>query len=71
MMTSDESAAPDAPIIHHSEIRYRTGAPAGLEEVNRNLDPREGKVIYMFPIGGDPHKNIAASVSGGIGDIEK
>ena len=71
VLTIDEAAAPDAPIIHHSEIQYRTGAPAGLEEVNKGLDPREGKVIYMFPIGGDPHKNIAASVSGGIGDIEK
>ncbi len=71
VLTIDEAAAPDAPIIHHSETRYRTGAPADLEERNKDLDPREGKVIYMFPIGGNPHKNIAASVSGGIGDIEK
>ncbi len=27
-------------------------------------------MVYQFPIGADPHANIAASVSGGIGDIE-
>ncbi|MCG8571258.1 MAG: molybdopterin-dependent oxidoreductase, partial [Spirochaetes bacterium] len=50
-------------------IEYAVGAPDDLD--NSNLDPREGKVIYQFPIGGNPRKNLAASVSGGIGDIDK
>ncbi len=70
VLTIDEAAAPGAPVIHHARIEYMTGAPADLDDKNRDLDPREGKVIYPFPIGADPHRNIAASVSGGIGDLE-
>ena len=29
------------------------------------------QLLYQFPIGGNPRRNIAASVSGGIGDLEK
>ncbi len=71
VLTIEEAAAPDAPIVHHSRLSYVTGAPEGLEEMNRDLDPREGEIIYQFLIGADPHRNIAASVTGGIGDIEK
>jgi len=71
VLTLAEAEAPDAPIIHHAEIHYRSGAPENLAEQNKNIDPREGKIIYQFPIGGDPHRNIAASVTGGIGNIEK
>jgi len=31
----------------------------------------EGEIIYQFPIGGDPSRNIAASVQGGIGDVDR
>jgi len=69
VLSIDEARKKDAPIVHNGFIKYENGAPDNLE--NSNLDPREGKIIYQFPIGADPRKNIAASVNGGIGDIEK
>ncbi|RKX93106.1 MAG: molybdopterin-dependent oxidoreductase Mo/Fe-S-binding subunit [Spirochaetes bacterium] len=71
VLSIEEAMNPDAPIIHNSEIVYVDGAPDDIEEQNKSFDPRDGKVIYQFPIGGDPRKNIAASVSDGIGDVEK
>lgn len=79
VMTIEDASAPGAPVIHNGEIAYRAGAPDDLAAQNQTFDsrfdprfdPREGKIIYHFPIGGDPRKNIAASVSGGIGDVEK
>ncbi len=71
VMTIDEASAPGAPLIHNGEIFYRVGAPNDLEEQNLKFDTRDGKIKYPFPIGGNPRKNIAASVSGGIGDMEK
>ncbi|MCK5199614.1 MAG: molybdopterin-dependent oxidoreductase, partial [Spirochaetales bacterium] len=71
IMTIDESSAPGAPLIHNGEIIYEDGAPDDLAEANKSFDPRDGKIIYQFPIGGDPRKNIAASVFDGIGDVEK
>lgn len=70
VLTIDEAKREGAPIVHHAEVEYVVGAPDDLQQYNEGLDPREGKIIYQFPIHGDPHKNIAASVSGGIGDIE-
>ncbi|HPP88855.1 MAG TPA: molybdopterin-dependent oxidoreductase, partial [bacterium] len=70
VMTIDEAAAPNAPIIHKSKVEYVVGAPDNLEEYNKNADERDGKIIYQFPIHADPHKNIAAGVEGGIGNIE-
>ena len=71
VLSIEEAMSPDAPIIHNAKIEYVEGAPDDLDEQNESFDPRDGKVIYQFPIGGDPHKNIAASVSDGIGDVEK
>jgi putative selenate reductase molybdopterin-binding subunit len=71
VMTIDEASAPGAPLVHDGEIVYRVGAPDDLTEKNLHFNPRDGKIMYPFPIGGDPRKNIAASVSGGIGDMEK
>ncbi len=71
IMTIDEASAPDAPLIHDGEIIYMDGAPDDLEEQNKSFNPRDGKIIYQFPIGGNPRKNIAASVFDGIGDVEK
>ena len=71
VLTIEEALAPEAPRVHDAVLEYMTGAPSDLAERNRGKDPREGKIIYPFPIGADPHRNIAASVSGGIGDIEK
>ncbi|MCP4229337.1 MAG: molybdopterin-dependent oxidoreductase, partial [bacterium] len=69
VLTIEEAMAQYAPIVRNAEIEYIHGAPKDLD--NSNVDPREGKVIYRFPIGADPRKNIAASAQGGIGDINK
>jgi putative selenate reductase molybdopterin-binding subunit len=71
VMSIDEARAAGAPIIHNEPIEYGVGAPADLEEQNKNADPREGKLIVNFPIGCAPRKNIAASVRGHIGDLAK
>ncbi len=75
VMTIDEASAPGAPLVHNGEICYRVGGPDDIAVRDQTpdpvFDPREGKIIYPFPIGGNPEKNIAASVSGGIGDLEK
>ncbi|AJR09142.1 molybdopterin-dependent oxidoreductase Mo/Fe-S-binding subunit [Photobacterium gaetbulicola] len=71
VMSIDEAMAANAPIIHNEPIEYGVGAPDDLEEQNRNADPREGKLIVNFPIGCFPRKNIAASVRGHIGDLDK
>ncbi|PSU34152.1 molybdopterin-dependent oxidoreductase Mo/Fe-S-binding subunit [Photobacterium lutimaris] len=71
VMSIDEAMAANAPIIHNEPIEYGVGAPDDLEEQNRNADPREGKLIVNFPIGCFPRKNIAASVRGHIGDLNK
>ena len=69
VLSMDEAMAAGSPIIHAEKIEYKVGAPENLD--NSKADPREGKIIYQFPIGADPHRNLAASVKGGIGDVEK
>ena len=72
VFTVEEAMAEGAPLVHNGIVEYRSGAPEDLEEYNSKAgDPREGKVIYQFPLHADIHKNIAASNKGGIGDIEK
>lgn len=71
VFTIDEAAAPGAPLVQGGPMEYMVGAPDDIDKLNRGTDTEEGKVIYQFPIGGNTRKNIAASVSGGIGDIEK
>jgi len=63
-----EASAPGAPRVHNGVIEYVVGAPKDLD--NSTADPRDGKIIYQFPIHADPRRNLAASVSGGIGDLE-
>ncbi len=69
VLSIEAAAAPGAPVLHDGVVEYVAGAPADLD--NRGADPRDGKVIYQFPIHGDPRRNIAASVSGGIGDVAR
>ncbi|MGN1079367.1 MAG: molybdopterin-dependent oxidoreductase Mo/Fe-S-binding subunit [Alphaproteobacteria bacterium] len=71
VFTWDDAQAPDAPILHKSFVTYGVGAPEDLDEYNKNADPRDGKIHYPFPLRADPHHNLAASVKGGIGDMEK
>ncbi len=63
-----DAAREGAPIIHNSAVEFVSGGPDHID--NTGVDPRDGKVIYQFPIHGNPRKNIAAYVDGGIGDIE-
>ena len=72
VFTVEEAMAPGAPAVHDGIVEYRAGAPADLDQYNKGAkDPREGKVIYQFPLGGDIRHNIAASNKGHIGDVEK
>ncbi|MBP7633649.1 molybdopterin-dependent oxidoreductase Mo/Fe-S-binding subunit, partial [Candidatus Ozemobacteraceae bacterium] len=71
VFTIDDAKRPGAPIVHNAHVEYMVGAPKDIDSYNKNVDPREGKIIYQFPIHADPHRNLAASVHGGIGDIEK
>ncbi len=71
IFTWDDAKAPDAPIIHKSRVSYGVGAPEDLEAYNKNAEPRDGEIHYPFPLHADPHKNLAASVKGGIGDVEE
>lgn len=69
VLSLDAAAASGAPILHNGVLEYVVGAPAGLD--NSQADPRDGKIIYQFPIHADPRRNIAAAVAGGIGDIDR
>ncbi len=71
VFTIEEAEAVDAPIIRNARLEYVAGAPEDLEKQNSTANPRDGKIVYQFPIGADAHKNIATSVSDGIGDIEQ
>ncbi len=71
VFTVEEAMADGAPLVHNGKVEYMSGAPADLDEYNKDADEREEKVIYQFPLHGDIRKNIAASAHGGIGDIEK
>ncbi|MBF0105361.1 MAG: molybdopterin-dependent oxidoreductase Mo/Fe-S-binding subunit [Deltaproteobacteria bacterium] len=69
VLSVDEAAAEGAPLVHNSVLEYVVGAPKDLD--NSGADPRDGRIIYQFPIHAHPKKNIAASVSGGIGAISQ
>lgn len=71
VMSIDEAMAPDAPIVHDEPVTYRAGAPATLEEDNQQAVQRGEHMIINFPIGARPRKNIAASIHGQIGDVER
>ena len=72
VFTVEEAMAPGAPLVHNGIVEYRSGAPKDLDEYNKKAgDPREGKVIYQFPLHADIHKNIAASNKGEIGNVDE
>ncbi len=72
VFTVEEAMAPGAPLVHNGIVEYRAGAPDDLEEYNKLAgDPREGKVVYQFPLRADIHKNIAASNKGEIGNVDE
>ena len=69
VLTLDDARAPGAPIVHNGALAFVTGGPAELD--NSAADPRDGEILYQFPIHADPRRNLAASVSGGIGDVAR
>ncbi len=71
IFTVEEAMAEGAPIVQNGEVIYNSGAPDNLDEYNRGVDKREGKVIYQFPLHGDIRRNIAAAAHGHIGDVDK
>jgi len=64
-----EAKAAGAPVVHTGEVSYVSGNPP--EGTTTKGDGRDDPVMYQFPLHADPHRNIAASVSGGIGDLDK
>ena len=72
VFTVEEAMAEGAPLVHNGIVEYRSGAPADLDEYNKRAgDPREGKVIYQFPLHADIRRNIAASNKGEIGNVDE
>ena len=71
VFTVEEAMAEGASLVHNSVVEYVVGAPEGLDEYNKGADPRDGKVIYQFPLHGDIRRNIASAAHGEIGDVEK
>ncbi|HNX30925.1 MAG TPA: molybdopterin-dependent oxidoreductase Mo/Fe-S-binding subunit [Holophaga sp.] len=61
--------APGAPIVHSGRVGYVVGEPPKGTSVAG--DDRDDPIIYQFPLHADPHRNLAASVADGIGDMEK
>ena len=71
VFTVEEAMAEGAPVVQNGFVEYRAGAPDNLDEYNKGVDPREGKVIYQFPLHADTRRNIAAAAHGSIGDVEE
>lgn len=71
IFTVEEAMAPGAPVVQNGAAEYLSGAPANLEAYNKGVDPREGKVVYPFPLHADNRHNVAAAAHGAIGNVEK
>jgi len=68
VLTIAEAKAPGAPVVHHGNVSYVAGDPPAGTSVQG--DDRDDPIIYQFPLHADPHRNLAASVADGIGDVE-
>ncbi|PKL08256.1 MAG: molybdopterin-dependent oxidoreductase Mo/Fe-S-binding subunit [Spirochaetae bacterium HGW-Spirochaetae-7] len=64
-----DAKAPGAPIVHHGDVTYVVGDPPSGSSVKG--DGRDDPIVYQFPLHADPHRNLAASVADGIGDVER
>jgi len=71
VFTMEEAAKENAPIVQQGAVEFMSDDPDNMAELNQNTDPRDGKIIYPFPIHADPHKNLASYIDGGIGDTVK
>jgi putative selenate reductase molybdopterin-binding subunit len=70
VFTVEQAMAPGAPVVQNGAAEYLSGAPADLDAYNKGADPREGKVVYPFPLHADNRHNVAAAAHGAIGDVE-
>lgn len=71
VFTVEEAMASDAPVVQNGAAEYLSGAPGNLDAYNAGADPREGKVVYPFPLHADNRHNVAASAHGAIGDVAR
>jgi putative selenate reductase molybdopterin-binding subunit len=68
VLSISEARASGAPIVHSGAVSYVAGdPPPGTSTAG---DGRDDPIVYQFPLGSDPHRNLAASAEGGIGDVE-
>ncbi len=68
VLSVEAARAPGAPALHGGAMEFLSGEPA--VPAPEGADPREGRILYPFPIHAEPRRNLAASVSGGIGDVD-
>jgi putative selenate reductase molybdopterin-binding subunit len=62
-----EARAPGAPVVHGGDVSYVVGDPPAGSAVKG--DGRDDPIVYQFPLHADPHRNLAASAAGSIGDV--
>lgn len=58
-----------APVVHYGPVSYADGTKP--EGISTEGNAQEEPVIYQFTLHADPHRNLAASATDGIGDTEK
>jgi len=71
VFTVEEAMEEGAPIVQNGVVEFKVGAPSDLADYNKKADPRDGKVVYQFPLHGDIRRNVASAAHGHIGDVEK
>ncbi len=69
VLTLEDAIAARGPAVHGGPALLASGEPAAA--TRPGADPREGRIVYQFPIGADPARNLAASASGAVGDVER
>jgi len=67
ILSLEEAMAETRAPVHGGPALLATGEP--LPGASPVLAHAETPLIYQFPIGADPGRNLAASASGGIGDV--
>lgn len=74
ILSIEEAEAPGASPVHAGRVRYMAGeAPKGSATSGDAgvYGGEDDEVVYQFPIGADPARNLAASAGDAIGDVEK
>jgi len=69
VLSIEDAEREGAPLVHSGPLEFMVGTPDDLD--NSQCDELDGKIIYPFPIHADPSRNLAASVTGGIGDVSE